>query len=329
MKRTLLGFFATLAVAFLPNARVALGQEISFASHAEIMSVLEQQNQRIAELEGSSHGGGSGCTSCGSSCCDSCDSCCDGCCDPCCRPGGIIGSVELTFLKPHNSMGNRGVSGAPVEFGYEMAPRITAGYQGSDGLGWRVRYWEFNHTATVNIGGGVTDSQNYDTYVLDLEFVDSMSLGCYWDATFFAGFRYVEFDEERAARAANGVILGFNSFDTAGYGLTVGGELRRCIGNNLAGFVNVRSSVIMGDESEYSFPVGPGNVIDNELDNIYYMWEAQAGVQWTQELEMGGYLFARVAGEVQFWDNFVGEPGFDGGESVGFGGLSIATGIIR
>jgi hypothetical protein len=264
MKRTLLGFFATLAVAFLPNARVASGQEISFASHAEIMSVLEQQNQRIAELEGGSHGGGS---CCGDSCCDSCG---DGCCDPCCRPGGVIGSVELTFLKPHNSLGNRGAEETDVEFGYELAPRVTVGYQGSDGLGWRVRYWEFNHTATAPIvGTNRTDSQNYDTYVLDLEFVDSMSLGCYWDASVFAGFRYLEFDEERVSRVtATGVINAFSSFDTAGYGLTVGGELRRCIGNNLAGFVNVRSSVIMGDESEYVAPGGPGARADEELDNI-------------------------------------------------------------
>jgi hypothetical protein len=45
---------------------------------------------------------------------------------------------------------------------------------------------------------------------------------------------------------------------------------------------------------------------------------------------MGGYLFARAAGEVQFWDNFVGQTiDLTGGESVGFGGLSISTGIIR
>ena len=30
-----------------------------------------------------------------------------------------------------------------------------------------------------------------------------------------------------------------------------------------------------------------------------------------------------------FWDNFVGEEFFDGGESVGFGGLSLSAGIIR
>lgn len=323
MKRSLLGMLATLAVALLPGARTASAQDISFASHSEIMSVLERQNQRIAELEAGSLGGGGSC----GSCCDSgCG--CDSCCDPCCRPGGVIAGAELTFLKLHNSMGTRGAEGTDLEFDYDTAPRIWAGYQGSDGLGWRVRYWEFNHTATgAVVGTDRTDSQNVDTYVLDLEFVDSMNLGCNWDASIFGGFRYLEFDEERVSRNPAGAIFAAHSFDTAGYGLTLGGELRRCIGNGLAAFVNARSSVIMGDESEYS---GAGfGLIDQEFDNIYYIWEAQAGVQWTNELEMGGYLFARAAAEVQYWDNFVGEPFFDGGESIGFGGLAISAGIIR
>ena len=328
MKRTILGMVATLAVALLPNARTASAQEISFASHTEIMSVLERQNQRIAELEGGAvHGGavhGGSCESCG-------DACCDSCCDPCCRPGGIIAGAELTFLKVHHSLGTRGAEGTDLDGDYDPAMRVWAGYQGSDGLGWRVRYWEYNHsTADVSVVSALrTDSMNYDTYVIDLELVDSMSLGCYWDASIFSGFRYVEFDEERVSRTnATGAIFASHSFDTAAWGLTMGGELRRCIGANLAGFINSRGSVLFGDESEYT-GVAINTLVDEELNNLYFIWEAQAGVQWTQELEMGGYLFARAAAEVQYWDNFSGEPFFDGGESVGFGGLSISAGIIR
>ena len=332
MKRTFMGMLAAMAISLAPAAN-AVAEEITFASHAEVMSVLERQNARITELE-AALGGGGGCSSCdsgscGGGCGDSCGSCCSGCCDPCCRPAGVIGGAELLFLKPHHSMGIRGALDTDMDYSYEIAPRIWAGYQGSDGLGWRVRYFEFNHTTSVDLGG-VTDSVNYDTYVLDLEFVDSMSLGCYWDASFFGGFRYVEFDEERVARVTTaGTILAGQGFDTAGYGLTLGGELRRCIGNGLAGFANTRASVIMGDESEVFAVNGAWATLDNELDNIYYIWEAQSGVQWTNELQSGGYLFARAAVEVQFWDNFSGEPGFDGGESWGLGGAAFSAGIIR
>src|SRR5688572_18662159 len=150
MKRTLLWMLAALAATLLLNARTATAQDINFASHSEIMSVLERQNQRIAELEASQHhgGGAGGCTSCGDSCCDSC---CGGC-DPCCRPGGVIGGAEISFLKFHESQGTRGKDGTDLDPDYDPAYRLWVGYQGCDGLGWRVRYWEFDHTTAAPSG---------------------------------------------------------------------------------------------------------------------------------------------------------------------------------
>jgi hypothetical protein len=327
MKRTFMGMLAVMAVAWLPG--YAAAEDITFASHSEIMSVLERQNARIAELEHALHDGG-GCSSCGSGCGDSCCGNGCGCCDPCCRPAGFIGSAELLFLKPHHSMGTRGALGTDLDPDYDIAYRLSAGYQGSDGLGWRIRYFEFDHQTDAVVGAN-TDSVDYETYVIDLEFIDSMSLGCYWDASVFGGFRYVEFDELYEARVtATGVPVTGRQFDHAGYGLTLGGELRRCIGNGLAGFVNSRASVIMADEDETVLtPVAGWVLVDEELNNIYYIYEAQAGAQWTRELQQGGYLFARAFAEVQFWDNVSGEPGFDGGESWGLGGFGFSAGVIR
>jgi hypothetical protein len=307
------------------------------------MSVLERQNMRIAELEAALHnGGGCGNGCCDTGCCDSCcDSCCDtccnaccGCCDPCCRPAGVIGGAEIAFLKPHHSMGINGVGGDTVNdfaFSYEASPRIWAGFQGSDGLGARIRYWEFNHDEGIAVGAN-TQNLSYDTYIFDIEVVDSMSLGCYWDASVFAGFRYLEFDEEYTTRVtATGAAVTGVQFDNSSYGLTVGGELRRCIGNGLAAYINTRGSVLMGDEDETSLSPATGAwvLVDEELDNIYYIWEAQAGAQATRELQMGGYAFARAGFEVQVWDNVSGEPGFDGGEAWGLGGFAFSAGIIR
>ena len=135
-------------------------------------------------------------------------------------------------------------------------------------------------------------------------------------------------DEARVT--ATGVPVTGRQFDNSSYGLTLGGELRRCIGNGLAGFVNTRASVLMGDEDETVLtPADVWVLVDEEIDNIYYIWEAQAGAQWTRELQRGGYLFARAVAEVQIWDNVSGEPGFDGGESWGLGGFGFSAGIIR
>jgi hypothetical protein len=332
MKRTFMGLMAAFAVTLLPATQV-LAEEIQFASHAEIMSVLERQNTRIAELESALHNGG-GCSSCGSgdscggSCCDSCcDSCC---CDPCCRPSGIIANAEWLFLKPHFSLGSG--AGDDFDWNYESAPRITVGYQGSDGLGFRIRYFEFDHGQSDIGVGAVDDAQAIDTYLFDLEFVDSMSLGCYWDATFSAGFRYEEFAHERVIYLTGTTTpIAGQVFANSAIGMTVSAELRRCIGNGLAGFINTRASVLMGDEKEWNV-LAPGayTLTDTELDNIYYIYEAQAGVQWTNELQDGGYLFARAAFEVQIWDNFAGSGVVDNAtEDFGLGGAVFSAGIIR
>jgi hypothetical protein len=335
MKRTFMGMLAVMAVALVPGAR-AIAEDITFASHSEIMSVLERQNARIAELEHTLHNGG-GCSSCGGHG-DSCGDCCGdscGCCDPCCRPSGVIGGAEITFLKVHTALGV-GVE-SDYDFDYEASPRLWAGYQGSDGLGWRVRYWEFDHQQANALAGGRTDIFAYDTYLFDIEFVDSMSLGCYWDATISAGFRYMDFNVAYLTTDATGAVEANSQvYSNNSIGLTLGGELRRCIGNGLAGFVNTRASVMMGDEDEYRTltVAAPFTLFDTELDNIYYIWEAQAGVQWTRELQDCGYLFARAAVEVQIWDNVAGSgPITDingrGTEDFGLGGAAFSAGIIR
>jgi hypothetical protein len=321
MKRFLSGLLGALAATWLLCNTIASAGDISFASHSEIMATLERQNQRIAELEAASaYGGAMGGGTCN-------DGCCESGCDPCCRPGGMIGGAEISFLKFHESQGTTGGDLTDLDTDFDPAYRVWAGYQGSDGLGWRVRYWEFDHHyTTASIVAGNTDALDVDTYIFDVEFIDSMNLGCYWDASWYAGFRYVELDHIRSSfGVTSGALDEYSEFDNAAWGLTLGGELRRSIGCGLAGFVNARGSVLYGDQTEYD-ELG---LVDDELNNIYYMWEAQAGVQWTRELQLGGYLFARAAAEVQYWDNFIGEAFFDGGDSVGFGGFSLSMGIIR
>lgn len=320
MKQTFwLAIFLALGLAPSPT----LAQQASFASQADLALALERQDARLEELE---HALAERQQSapCDDGCCgDACGDCLGGACDPCCRSGGVIGGAELAFLKPHTSGGMRGMR-TDIDFGYDIAQRYWFGYQGADGLGWRVRYWEFDHQKNRPIGDNVVDSIDYDAYTLDLELFDSMNLGCYWDLSFWGGFRYVEFDQERLTFIANnGTHLEGNQFQNSSIGLTVGGELRRAMGCNVAGFLNTRASVLMGDEDETQITGGVWTLADRELDNVYYIWESQAGTQWTQELD-GGYLYVRAAVEVQIWENFAGNN-----EDWGLGGFSLSAGLIR
>ena len=87
---------------------------------------------------------------------DTCTSCCR---RACCGCPGIVGGYDFLVLAPHFS---NGVSyqllenvapvsvwtqhGYPTD--YEMAPRFWLGYVGSNGLGVRARYMQYDHDAS-------------------------------------------------------------------------------------------------------------------------------------------------------------------------------------
>ena len=345
MKRSVLFLAAVTAAMFSGSSAKA---EDEYASHIDITATLaayeqrmESYEQRIAELEGGDLGG----EGCG------CDDCCT---DPCCRSCGIVGGVEVAFLRPHASDGIGAAAflvlpppvfgafaDADLEFDFETTPRLWVGYQGSNGLGVRARYWEFDHTVagTGEIAGvGVFGAfHGIDTYVMDAEVTDTTELGCNWDATVFGGLRYVDYVENRGIFIpANGLVVFGNQFNSDSIGPTAGLELRCCVRENVALFGITRGSILMGTENEFGVitpgPVDPGfALIDSESNNVFNIVEVQLGVEATRPLADGGYAFARAALEAQHWGNFGDTPfGFgNGGRAVGFAGGTIAVGIVR
>ena len=322
MRLTLLTTMAALA-ALLSGARAAPAQdEMQFASSTEIAARLEKYEQRIAELEAADMGG------------DGCG--CDDCCmDPCCRSCGIVGGAEVAFLRPHSTIGIGdnfgGVSFVDVEYDFETTPRLWVGYQGSNGLGARLRYWEFDHSQ-AQVGGDVFSAfHSLDTYVVDAEVTDTTALGCNWDATVFGGLRYVDYVETRSPFiTATGATLVIDQYNSDSIGPTAGGELRWCVRENFALFGIARGSILMGSQDEFTANgPGPLGLVDHESNNIFYITELQLGGELTRPLADGGYGFARLAVEAQNWSNFSQQ--FGGGDSgnMGFAGFTAAVGIVR
>ena len=245
------------------------------------------------------------------------------------RCAGLIGGLELLAMRPHSSMGIRGADGTDLHFDYEATPRLWLGWQGTGGLGLRFRYWEFDQ---IEFGSsaiaGRADSIAYDTYVLDLEAIDTMQLNADWLVTLAAGLRYVDFTETRQSFAAGGVPFAGHSFDGNCFGATIGAEVRRPLWNCLVGYASARGSVLFGDQSEFTGPT-LGTLVDFETDNVYSITELALGVDWTRQTSRGSEFFVRAGYEVQFWDNFTGEPFFDGGETIGFEGFVLGLGIRR
>jgi hypothetical protein len=205
-------------------------------------------------------------------------------------------------------------------------------------MGFRARYWEFDHTfgGGLSAGGvlvpGAEAFHNWDTWVADLEVTDSTRLGCYWDVTYSCGYRHVEYDERRgAAFPALFVFAAQKVFH--GDGLTTSAEFRRQATPWVAAYANARASILVGDEANsLQITAGPTTqtLTERQANDIKYIVEAQVGVEHTAPIGDGSWYFARAGVELQYWDNFGVSPiGLIFDESAGFAGFSVSAGIMR
>jgi hypothetical protein len=266
--------------------------------------------QRLADLEAEvdflrSSQAQAGSRSCGHNC---------GCL--CCPvPHWEVGA-EVAFLSPHSTTG-LGPSGIAYFASPGLFPswRTWLGYTGSKGLGLRARYWEFNHVVT-----GTVFTYALDTYVLDLEMTYSKVIGSDWNVLLSGGVRHVGLREGRTINAATAIV------NTDSTGVLVGGEITRNLIGGLRGYGVARAAAVFGNMRG---EVPPGFIVlfDNRL---VCMWEAQLGVEYSRETQMGE-LSLRVGAEVQHWDEATyknnGPPAnpLVDAESIGF--VGIVTGL--
>ena len=349
-----------LSAAALLGGSTAQAQQMWLAARNK--NVVDQRQMASAQFAGDLHEGSewtsgeavySGYASCDDGCvadCESCPTCQPMCpdyrgpepCFDCIKPwGGLVIGAEATFLKPHDNFGvgmdvniNGNTGSESAEFGYELAPRVWLGYVQGDGLGFRVSYWQFDHTTTAPgegmlvVPGADSVSVNYDTYVFDAEFTDTRNIADKWYMMITGGVRYVHYGLN-VAFLADGAPTTFNGDfagvvdDFTGEGLTSSIKLRRMVRPWASLFVMGRGSVVMGDSRSYVNNELDGLVMIRRTDVLRYMWEGQIGGEVHVDTVGGSRLFARGALETQSWD------GFGQGDAVGFSGFTAAVGMER
>jgi hypothetical protein len=344
----LAGLFQTGAFAQDSSEILSLRTEVEGLRReiATGMTAGYDQDKKPAAAPAASGGGGCGQScGCGNSCGCGCGTCCDSCCNSCCQTGGTCGgfepcchcpglwvSAELMWFRYHRADGVRvGVNpGEQAEFDFEITPRFTVGWVGEDGLGARVRYWEFDHNANADPALEPGSQVQVDTYTLDFEVFDTFCLNRNWDLELSAGIRYCDFLEQMIdADAAEGR---FNSF--TGFGVVAAAELRRLVGTNGAVFMRARSAILMDDKDIFN-DNGAGQQV-RLTDTTVGMTELAFGYDYISPLCDGSYTFVRIQAEWQNWYNFssgfedtANTEDFAGPADVGFGGFGIAAGWIR
>jgi len=254
--------------------------QAQFASTAELIGRLEAAEAQINRLENSltSTGGGGGKESCG--------------CNDCCDQSMIYAGAEIVALKVFESEGQFGNND------YQPGVRFWGGVQRCDGLGARIRIFDYYQT----IGTDTIDINN-----IDLEITDTFQT-CNWCGVISGGLRYSEVITQGQPTPGGPFTpgLGVASF---GVGPTVGLQLNRHLRNDLSIFAALQQSLLYGND--------PGSVTTATCFSIS---EIQLGVQANR-----GNLFVRTGIEAQQYYAVADSDS----ETLGLFGFFATVGVMR
>jgi len=264
------------------NASIS-AEEIRYASENDIVRLASQESNTSFPVQLIGH------ESCDGSVTD-----CDSGCDSGCGCPTITGGGELLFLKPFQSEGNWD------DFNYRTGYRGWFGYQRGDGLGVRLRTFDYFQR-------DINDAR-VDINSIDLEVFDLLVANGQWDLTVGGGIRYLDYFVGSGPDPDDG-------YARYGLGPVVSAELMRHVNDRLSLYAFGREALLAGNGNDY------GTVEADCLGNVF---ELQLGAQWARELGIG-LVFGRIGWEAQSYTSM------DDGdtESLTLMGGVLSGGIVR
>jgi|GEM_PF-1201554 len=270
-----------------------------------------------------------------------CNGECGGSCTSC-RSGGLVAGAEATVLVGHRGSLAVTIPAANVsdfvitpEYDEEVSPRFWIGYEAPNGLGFRARYWLYDHGASGTSLPQIADIDllsSLEAEALDGEFMQTGTF-CDWDVEFAGGVRWGRVEEGLTLTGDIGDPVEASLFrDFEGIGPTVALSVRRpvgCRGLSLVG--GARASLLFGDDT-FTIRENVIGLLDNisldAEDTVLSILELQVGVEWRRALASGSSLFARALFEGQTWELSPMLLGI-GDSNIGFVGGSFGVGIDR
>lgn len=267
------------------------------------------------------------------------------------RRGGFVGGAEVLTASTYfedsvalTHLNNGGNSRDVRTFTnhFDASPRFWLGYANEEGLGGRVRYWNYNQNfgpvgavdtgastqieAVIFSGSNITESifkllsldgdtmnvtAGIDVQVLDLEGTVHGRVGAIkFDAC--AGLRYAVLQQHYQGVLTDG---GGATAETLtqnlhyeGLGLTGGAVGYRPfpIAPDVSAFAGARISVLYGRMHETKGFVSTRSAnkdFDRRADEVLTILEIPAGLEWSRTFASGARGFVRTTVEAQVWAN--------------------------
>jgi len=224
--------------------------------------------------------------------------------------------------------GTTTIEATPFDYDFEISGRYWLGARADNGVGARVRYWQWEHLAAraVSFDEVVDLFHRIELATLDAELTQDWQLGA---ATLRVGggLRYLRLNQQYGATVNDPFgpperLRYRQSFE--GIGPTISAEWLRPIGLNLSAYAQVRGAVTFGERNErlsYTFSGLDFTISRTGVDEVISVGELGVGLQ--ADL---GPLFIRGGYEGQIWWNTGGPNG--GGDGMGLHGFSIGAGLI-
>lgn len=248
--------------------------------------------------------------------------------------GGFHGGAEVIFFKPFAEAGSTPNSILASSGADDFLPawRLWGGYANEDGLGSRIRWWQYDQTATST---PPSPDEAFPSRLifqkLDCEVTQQVCFHS-WELLVSGGLTYVgneinslhpdqRFDE-RYRFDGVGLTAGLQAIrDSVRFpSMKLVGTMQwsGAYGNSIA----TRFQPLSGD-APASFPSTTASVL-----------ELSIGPRWERTLNGGAILFAGGAAEAQYWTTGLGTlfsllPIGAGGGDVGLVGLSVNLGLRR
>ena len=233
-----------------------------------------------------------------------------GCCDDaCCGSGSFYGEFQYLRLQAYSSEGDA-FSFSDEQPDPDNGYRINLGYEGCNGVGVRVRW--FDYDGVQDIDG---DDGGLDLDYFDIEVTEAICI-CNLQGVISAGYRHGNYAE---------YLENFAVVDFEGDGVTFGALLQHDLTCHVGLYGWVQHSLLFGDyDSTFDFGEGEGGGIETfSAEGIVMGWtEAQFGAQYSTCV--GGYnAFVRGGVEAQ---HHVGIAD-DNSENTGLLGWFVSGGV--
>lgn len=242
----------------------------------------------------------------------------------------LLGGAEVIFFKPFAEAGSTPQQAIVLSDATTFLPawRLWGGWSDSDGLGCRVRWWQYDQTQSAESAFGAVTSTRLIFQKLDIEVTQQMNRHR-WDLIFSGGFTWIGNEMQLSSSSLS--LSEFDRWRMDAVGLTAGlqGAVRSRWFEHWRWCGSVQGSGVFGNSlsQTVSEPIG------SQPSTLGGILEFTMGPRWERRIAGGTTVFAGGNAEAQYWMTSLGsfEDGLvpDGQGALGLVGLSVNVGIRR